>query len=70
MESKELTPGDGADLNLSPDASPITTKNQDISSQSQSTTERNCRYSAGSQSRAEKYLTLKEKREMAVKVAE
>lgn len=26
MESKELTPG-GADLNLSPDASPITAKN-------------------------------------------
>ena len=69
MESKELTPG-GADLNLSPDASPITAKNQDLSSHSQSTTERNCRFSAGSQSRAEKYMTLKEKRENAVKVAE
>jgi hypothetical protein len=45
MESaKELTPN-GADLNISPDASPITAKKQDDSSQS---TGRNCRYSINS----------------------
>ena len=45
MESKELTPNGGADLNLSPDASPITAKKQDDSSQS---TGRNCRFSVDS----------------------
>ena len=60
MESKELTPN-GPDLNLSPDASPITAKKQDDSSQSRST-DRACRFSAGSSKRSEKYTTLKEKR--------
>ncbi len=67
MESKELP--NGADLNLSPDASPITAKKQDDSSQSRST-DRACRFSAGSQSRAERYMTLKEKREITLKQAE